>query len=115
MAMQQVLRLHALNQLDEANRQNALRHRILVLAVLEDRRRRRQRQQNQRKPRSCWQRLWIARRPMLGQYDNIFELLDHQLDGDYRRYLGLDRDLFAELVRRVSPRIRKSPKYVNVV
>lgn len=50
----------------------------------------------------------------LGQYHNLYEVLDRLFDGDYEKYLGLDRDLFNIVLRRVSPRITKSVKYVHL-
>lgn len=52
---------------------------------------------------------------LLGQYNTLFEVLDRHFEEDYRKYVGLDRNLLAEVVRRVSPRIAKSPKYVHAI
>ena len=88
-----------------------LHHRILLLAIIDERRRQRD-QQQQRRPRArrFWQRLWVERRRDLGQFYNLFEVLDRDFNNDYRQYLRLDRDLFAEVLRRVAPRITKSTR-----
>jgi hypothetical protein len=44
---------------------------------------------------------------MLGQYDTLFRELDRESQGDYVGFVRMDRNLFAELVRRVSPHITK--------
>ena len=61
------MQVYALNELHERDRMNRLRHRVLLLALVDERRRRRERE-NRRKPRSCWQREWIARRTDFGMY-----------------------------------------------
>lgn len=70
--MRNVLELYAINELHEADRENNLRHRVLLLGILEERRRRRERQNRERKPRSCQQRMWISRRTVLGKFHNLF-------------------------------------------
>ena len=51
--------------------------------------------------------------PFVGQYHNLYDILDRHFQGDYRKYVGLDRDLFVEVLRRVTPRIQKSTRYVK--
>jgi len=116
MALARANERQALRDLDDEIARMRLRHRVLLLGLIHDRNRLRERQQqDQRRARRWWQRVWVARRRELGQYHNLFELLDREFQGDYERYLRLDRDLFGEILRRVAPRITKSVRYVQSV
>ena len=52
----------------------------------------------------------MERRREFGQYYTLFEELDRVCQGDYQGYLRLDRNLFAEVLMRVAPRITKSDR-----
>lgn len=144
-----------MNELHEQERATRLRQRILILGVLDERRRRREERQVRRQPRSCWMRDWIARRtdfgrcklyithvpntyltpthaqlfacrqiaksltffsfPHPGMCHRLYEFLDTHFQGDYRKYVGLDRELFNEVLRRVSPRIEKTRRCVYLI
>ena len=89
----------ALQELEEMYARTRIHHRVLLMAIMEERRRRRQRAQRQRRPRSCWQRVWVSLRMDNGQFHGIFDVLDRHFQGkDYRNYLRLDRDILAELL-----------------
>lgn len=51
----------------------------------------------------------------LGQYHKLYDFLDKHFDGDFRKYVGLDRNLFQEVLMRVSPRITKTRRCVYVI
>jgi hypothetical protein len=63
-----------------------------------------------RRERRWWVRPWIQRRPFLGQYETLFAELDRESHGDYMAFIRIDRNLFAEVLQRVSPRITKGPR-----
>ena len=66
-----------------------------------------QRQPIRRRRRRWWTRLWILRRPLLGQYERLVqELRDEDLDG-FRNFMRMDPDMYAEIAERVSPRLYK--------
>ena len=65
-----------------------------------------------RRARRWWVRPWIERRRLFGQYDTLFQELDRESGGDYMGYIRMDRNLFSELLLRVTPRITKGPWYV---
>ena len=71
--------------------------------VLKRRRRRRRRR--------YWVRPWLQRRPMLGQYDTLFQELDRECQGDYMNSIRLDRNVFNEVLQRVAPRIAMNDIY----
>jgi hypothetical protein len=52
---------------------------------------------------------------MQGQYYHLFEELDRETLMDYKGYIRIDRELFAEILQRVAPRITKSTRYVQVI
>lgn len=99
----------ALSKMDQRRDEDLL----MALALLVARRRNRRQQEQlkkKRRPRRWWVRPWIARRPLLGQYNTLFAELDREFEGDYRKYIRMDRNLFAELVMRVGPRLQKSER-----
>jgi len=113
MALARAHERQALRDLDDQIARMRIHHRVLLLGLMHERNRLRQRQQqDERRARRWWQRVWVERRRELGQYHNLFELLECEFQGDYEKYLRLDRDLFAEILRRVGPRITKSVRYV---
>ena len=65
-----------------------------------------------RRQRRWWVRPWIQRRRLFGQYDTLFQELERESQGDYVGYIRMDRDLFVELLDRVTPRITKGPRLV---
>jgi hypothetical protein len=44
----------------------------------------------------------------LGQYHKLYEVLDREFENDFSKYVGLDRELFNEVLNRVAPRLEKS-------
>jgi hypothetical protein len=38
----------------------------------------------------------------------LYEVLDREFNNDFSKYVGLDRELFNEVLNRVAPRIEKS-------
>ena len=114
MALARPNQRQALRDLDDDIARMRIRNRVLLLGLLHERDRQMEMEQrHERRARRWWQREWVARRRELGQYHNLFELLDRRFQGDYEKYLRLDRDLFAEVLRRVAPRITKSSRYVQ--
>lgn len=88
---------------------------ISLMYHIHFRRRRREREENQRQPRRWWVKPWVQRRQMQGQYYHLFEELDRETLMDYKGYIRIDRELFAEILQRVGPRITKSTRYVQVI
>ena len=86
---------------------------ILLLAVLALRRRRRQREEQGRMARRWWVKPWIRQRPIHSQFYTIFEELDLEVDEDYRGYVRIDRNMFAQILQRIEPRITKDPRFVK--
>ena len=113
MAFPQVPQRFALEELERMLAVNQNDQEILLLAVMGVRRRRREREGRQRRPRRWWVKPWISRRQLHGQFYNIFEELDQECVDDYRSYLRLDRNLFAEVLQRIEPRITKDPRLVE--
>jgi hypothetical protein len=64
------LQRFAVLAIDELYAAERDRNQVLMLAVLEARRRRRQRER-ERRPRSCWQRPWVALRRNMGKVAHI--------------------------------------------
>lgn len=92
-----------------ANRRN---QNVMLLAVLALRRRRREREErrNRRAPRRWWVKPWVRDRAIHSQYDHLFQQLDQECDMDYKSYVRMDRNTFAELLNRIAPRITKNPR-----
>lgn len=67
-------------------------------------------QERERRRRRYWVKPWLARRPLFGQYETLFQELDQQSAGDYLGFIRMDRNLFAEVLQRVAPRITKCPR-----
>jgi hypothetical protein len=87
------------------------RHRNLLIAVIAVRRRRQRRAEERgRRPRRFWVRPWcsVPRRRQFGQYYTLFQELERESAGDYQSYIRLSREVFAEVLQRVAPRITKS-------
>ena len=84
---------------------NRLKNQGCCLSVL------RNRLKNQRALRRFCVKSWLQRRPRLGQYETLFQALDRESDGDYMGFIRMDRNLFAEVVQRVEPRIVRSERY----
>ena len=94
-----------------------MRHRLLQLLMLEEAEHRdamlavvaRDRLQERQRRRRYWVKPWLTRRPLLGQYETLFQELDQQSAGDYFGFIRMDRNMFAEVLQRVAPRITKGP------
>lgn len=67
-------------------------------------------QQRERRRRRWWVRPWVLRRQIFGQYETLFQELERESRGDFQAYLRMDRDIFAELLQRIEPRITKSER-----
>ena len=96
-----------------------MHHRLLQLLMLEEAEDRdamlaviaRDRlQERQRRKRRYWVKPWLTRRPLFGQYETLFQELDQQSAGDYFGFIRMDRNVFAEVLQRVAPRITKDPR-----
>lgn len=61
-----------------------------------------------RRRRRWWVKSWLQRRVLFGQYDTLFQELDRESQGNYMRFIRTDRNIFAELLHRVAPRITKN-------
>jgi hypothetical protein len=104
----------ALRDLEELVARNNQEQQILLVAVLAARRRQQEREQGRaRRPRRWWVKPWVARRPLHGQYHHLFQELDQECEMDYMAYIRVDRNMFAELLERVGPRIMKSQRWAQ--
>lgn len=118
MALNQALGLApqriALQDLELMLAQNQRDNQVLMMAILAARRREEeQANARPRRRRRWWVRPWVALRPLHGQYYRLFEELDRGTREDYVAYLRVDRNLFAELLARVGPRIQMSQRLVS--
>lgn len=112
--------LAALANMNQMAMHNLEEQNILLLCVVAQRRRRlrmlrKERQQQAGRaraprPRRWYTKGWVLGRAVHSQYENLFEQLDRECRGDYVSYLRMDRNTFAEILRRVGPRITKSPR-----
>ena len=71
----------------------------------------RNRMEVNRRLRHFWVKPWLQRRCIFGQYETLFQELDRESEGDYLSYIRMDRNLFAEVLHRVEPRISKCERY----
>ena len=103
---------HALEDLDRQLAANRRDLNNMLLALLGLRRRRRQREERRKRiaPRRWWVKPWVRDRVIHSQYGNLFQQLDQECDMDYKSYVRLDRNTFAELLQRIAPRITKNPR-----
>jgi hypothetical protein len=93
-------------------------HRLLQLLILEEAKDHdamlavvaRGRLQERQRRRRYWVKPWLTRRPLFGQYETLFQELDQQSAGDYFGFIRMDRNVFAEVLQRVAPRITKGPR-----
>lgn len=76
---------------------------VLAVAALE-------RLQERQRRRRYWVKPWLTRRHLFGQYETLFQELDQEAAGDYLGFIRMDRNLFAEVLQRVAPRITKGPR-----
>ena len=60
-----------------------------------------------RQKRSCWVRPWIKRRRELGHFDTLLVELSLEDPPSFRNYSRVDVDMFAELLERLEPRLRR--------
>ena len=71
--------------------------------------------QGRRRPARCWcVKLWIERRLLFGQYHIRFQELERESEGDCIGYIRISRDMFAELLLRVTPLTSKSNRQVYI-
>ena len=114
MALWQAPQHIALRDLEEIVARNNQNQQVMLMAVLAARRQEEEQQQARaRRPRRWWVKPWVARRPLHGQYHHLFQELDEEFDMDYVSYMRVDRNMFAELIQRVGPRILKSQRWVQ--
>lgn len=66
-----------------------------------------------RRVRRWWVKPWIQRRRFFGQYQTLFTELEREFHGDFMGFIRIDRNLFAEVLQRIAPRITKATKYVH--
>ena len=110
-----------LANLHRIQQNNLEQQNILLLGVLAVRRRRRERMLRREReeqagraraprPRRWYTKGWVLGRSVHSQYENLFEQLDRECRGDYVSYIRMDRNTFAEILRRVAPRITKSQR-----
>ena len=60
-------------------------------------------------------RPWIARRPQLGDYENLMAELEKQSHGDFVAYLRMEPAMFHEIVQRLTPiLLRCSSNYIFI-
>lgn len=114
MALGQAPQRIALQDLQRMVAQNNRDHQILMMAVLAARRREED-QARERAPRRYWVKPWVGRRLQHGQFYHLFEELDRECESDYMSYVRVDRNLFAELLARIGPRIQMSQRLVQFI
>lgn len=66
-----------------------------------------------RKPRQCWTRPWLLRRPRYGQYERLLAELAQEDRPGFKNFQRVDPDLFQELLARVGPRIEKQDTFMR--
>lgn len=109
MALGQAPQRIALEDLEIMIAQNNQEHQVLMMAIWAARRREEdQARGRERRPRRWWVKPWVSRRPLHGQYYHLFEELDRESEADYMSYVRIDRNLFAEILARIGPRIQKN-------
>lgn len=64
-------------------------------------------QKKKRKPRSVWVWPYLQRRLEYGHYDNLMQELAQESPLLYKNFTRIDRQLFDEIVERVTPHIQK--------
>lgn len=60
------------------------------------------------RPRHCWVRPYLGRRVEQGHYDNILRQLALPSPDLYRNLTQIDKELFNQIVERVTPYIQKT-------
>ena len=69
--------------------------------------------QGRRRPAKRWcVKHWIERRLLFGQYHIHYQELERESEGNCIGYIRMSRDMFAELLLRVTPLISKSNRQV---
>ena len=66
-----------------------------------------------RRRRAVWVRGWLQRRPILGQYATLIEELRLEDANAYLNYMRVPPQLFDEICRRISHRIRPNERFVR--
>lgn len=64
-------------------------------------------EQKKRRPRRVWAWPYLQKRMEQGHYDNLMEELSTEAPDLYRNFTRIDKDLFNEIVERVTPYIQK--------
>jgi len=82
------------------------RERVVLLALLAEEEAQAQ-ERRRRRPRSVWVKPWVARRPLLGTYDNLIQELIRESRGDFKSFMRMEVDMFQEMLARVGPRVAK--------
>ena len=80
---------------------------LLVAATYLVYRRRRRAREEAEKGKRLWVRSWISRRTSLGFYDCLMKELENEDLPGYKSFQRLNPDLFAELLHKVAPLIKK--------
>ena len=61
----------------------------------------------QRRVRRIWTREWLTRRELHGDYDHLLQELNREDPKGHRNFLRIYPDLFAEMVERLTPALKK--------
>lgn len=69
---------------------------------------------NKRKRRACWKIPWILRRKELGAHHALMRELSKEDYESYRNFVGMTREDFIELLKKVSPVIAKRHYYEEI-
>ena len=64
-------------------------------------------ERRQRKPRSCWTRAWLERRPMYGQFEQLMRELADEDPKAFRIFQRLTPEVWNHVYDKVSPLIEK--------
>lgn len=68
---------------------------------------RKKKSRKKQKKRSCWTRPWLLRRREFGHYDNLIQELSLEDVKSYKNYLRMPKELFDEVLSRITHRIEK--------
>ena len=79
----------------------------LIRVMMEEDEAQLQQHQRQRRPRTCWVRNWLRRRPALGAFSCLVRELRVEDPRAFRNLLRVEPDLFNEIAERLRGRIER--------
>ena len=66
-----------------------------------------------KRQRSCWVKVWRERRPELGQFEQLMQLLEREDTKGFKSFQRMCPELWHELLDMVGPRITKQRTYMR--